>query len=109
MLEGVDLRNRRVPVTAALFVGAPALAAPSTAPAATGPMLVIEDNDFAGPATSNIQSIVPLLSGPGVRVLGFTVVTGDAWRDEETQFICASWKLPVGRIFPLCRAQSIRW
>jgi inosine-uridine nucleoside N-ribohydrolase len=34
-----------------------------------------------------MQSALILLANPSVKVLGFTVVTGDAWRDEETQFL----------------------
>jgi inosine-uridine nucleoside N-ribohydrolase len=51
------------------------------------PRLFIEDNDFLGPAGSNIQSILPLITNPGIRVLGFTVVTGDGWCDEEASYL----------------------
>ncbi len=45
--------------------------------------LVIEDNDFAGPGGTDMQSTLPLLGNPDVAVLGFTVVTGDGWENEE--------------------------
>lgn len=51
---------------------------------AAEPQLIIEDNDFMGPGGTNIQSALMLIGSPDVRVLGFTVVTGDGWRDEET-------------------------
>nr|WP_321984178.1 nucleoside hydrolase [uncultured Lichenicoccus sp.] len=47
-------------------------------------MLVVEDNDFLGPGGSDLQSTLPLLADPAVRVLGFTVVVGDAWENEES-------------------------
>jgi len=56
-------------------------------PAIAEQRLFIEDNDFLGPAGSNIQSIIPLIANPGIRVLGFTVVTGDGWCDEEAAYL----------------------
>jgi len=57
-------------------------------PANAEPKLVVEDNDYFGPAGSDMQSALILLANPGaVKVQGFTVVTGDAWRDEETQML----------------------
>ena len=52
--------------------------------AAAAPQLVIEDNDFLGPGGSDIQSTIPLLADPGVSLLGFTVVVGDAWENAES-------------------------
>lgn len=51
---------------------------------APDPELVIEDNDFLGPGGSDQQSIIPLLFNPHVRVLGFTVVSGDDWENAES-------------------------
>jgi inosine-uridine nucleoside N-ribohydrolase len=73
------------------------------------PRLFIEDNDFLGPGGSDIQSILPLITDPSVKVLGFTVVTGDGWCDEETAYllrfleIARRTDLPVykGAVFPL--------
>jgi inosine-uridine nucleoside N-ribohydrolase len=47
------------------------------------PQFVIFDNDFYGPASSDLQAAALLLTNPSVKVLGLTVVTGDGWRDEE--------------------------
>ncbi len=66
---------RSLLVLAALFFAADAAAAPR---------LFVEDNDFLGPGGSDIQSILPLIADPNIKVLGFTVATGDAWCDEET-------------------------
>ena len=46
--------------------------------------LVLIDQDGAGPGGTDQMSILALLQAPGVEVLGITIVTGDAWRDEET-------------------------
>jgi inosine-uridine nucleoside N-ribohydrolase len=51
------------------------------------PTLVYVDNDYLGPGQSNIQSLIPLLRTPGVRLLGIGVVTGDAWLAEETAHV----------------------
>jgi inosine-uridine nucleoside N-ribohydrolase len=61
-----------------------------------------------------MQSALILLANPSVKVLGFTVVTGDAWRDEETQFllrfleVAGASDLPVynGAVFPLVNSKS---
>jgi len=77
--------------------------------AQAAPRLFIEDNDFAGPGGSNIQSVLPLIADQGIRVLGFTVVTGDGWCDEEAAYllrfleIAHRTDIPVykGAVFPL--------
>ncbi len=76
--------------------------------------LVIADNDFSGPATTNLQAAIFLLNTPGVRVLGLTVVTGDAWRDDEVAHtlrlleIMGRPEVPVvpGAVFPLINNQE---
>ncbi len=81
----------------------------STAARAGDQRLFIEDNDFSGPAGSDIQSILPLVTDPAIRVLGFTTVTGDGWSDEEAAYllrfleIAHRTNLPVykGAVFPL--------
>jgi inosine-uridine nucleoside N-ribohydrolase len=47
--------------------------------------LVIVDNDFTGPpdTLSDLRSALMFLENPNSKVLGFTVVTGDGWRNEE--------------------------
>jgi inosine-uridine nucleoside N-ribohydrolase len=90
-----------------------ALLGPAGASAAA-PTLVIEDNDYFGPAGSDMQSALILLANPSVKVLGFTVVTGDAWRDEETQFllrfleIAGAADMPVyqGAVLPLVNSKA---
>ncbi len=87
------------------------MAVPATGAA---PRLFIEDNDFLGPGGSDIQSTVPLITDPSIRVLGFTVVTGDGWCDEETAYllrfleIAKRTNLPVykGAVFPLVNSYT---
>ncbi|MBV8100031.1 MAG: nucleoside hydrolase [Verrucomicrobia bacterium] len=71
--------------------------------------LVIFDDDFSGPASTNLQAAALLLNSPSVKTLGLTVVTGDAWRDEEVAHtlrlleIIGRTDVPVvpGAVFPL--------
>jgi inosine-uridine nucleoside N-ribohydrolase len=63
-----------------LMAAAPAIAAPKP----IAPKLIVYDNDFYGPACTDI---LPLIGDPDVKVLGFTVVTGDGWLDEETGYL----------------------
>ncbi|MGH9756467.1 MAG: nucleoside hydrolase [Candidatus Acidiferrales bacterium] len=44
---------------------------------------VIIDQDAAGPAGTDQQSMLLLIQSPHTDVLGITVVTGDMWLDEE--------------------------
>ncbi len=44
---------------------------------------IIVDQDAAGPAGTDQQSILLLVQSPQTEVLGITVVTGDAWLKEE--------------------------
>jgi len=81
---------------------------------AADPRLVIEDNDYLGPVGSDMESALILLANPAVKVLGFTVVTGDAWRDEEAQAllrfleIAGAADMPVypGAVFPLVNSKT---
>ena len=76
--------------------------------------LVLIDQDGSGPGGSNQMSILALLQAPQVQVLGITMVTGDAWRDEETQHTLrmleltghADVPLAKGAVFPLVRTQE---
>jgi inosine-uridine nucleoside N-ribohydrolase len=62
-----------------------ALAQTSPAPASSPDKVsIFFDNDFLGPGQSNIQSLIPLLRDPRVKLMGVGVVTGDAWMKEET-------------------------
>src|ERR1700742_4155528 len=76
--------------------------------------LVLIDQDGAGPADTNQMSMLALLQSPQTEVLGITIVTGDAWRDEEVQHTLRMLELvrrtdvPVvpGAVFPLVRTQQ---
>jgi purine nucleosidase len=76
--------------------------------------LVLLDQDGSGPGGSNQMAMMVFLQSPNVEVLGITMVTGNAWRDEETQHTLRMLELlgrtdvPVvpGAIFPLVRDQK---
>ena len=76
--------------------------------------LVLIDQDGSGPGGSDQMAMLALLQAPGVQVLGITMVTGDAWRDEETLHTLRMLELtghadvPVARgaVFPLIRTQE---
>jgi inosine-uridine nucleoside N-ribohydrolase len=78
------------------------------------PRLVLIDQDGSGPGGSNQMAILSLLQAPNVKVLGITMVTGDAWRDEETLHTLRMLELtghtdvPVakGAVFPLVRDEQ---
>ncbi len=116
--SGSDRASGRRLLSVACF--AVLLACTSRPAAAAGTdQLVFLDNDFAGPGGSDIQSLLPLLHRPGVRLLGLGVVTGDAWRDEETAHllrfleIADARDVPVhqGAVSPLrrTRAEMLAW
>jgi purine nucleosidase len=79
-----------------------------------GKRLVLIDQDGSGPGGSNQMSIMALLQSPRVDVLGITIVTGNAWRDEEVQHTLRTLELigraevPVvpGAVFPLVRTEA---
>src|ERR1035438_6439460 len=76
--------------------------------------LVLIDQDGGGPGGSDQMAMLALLQAPQVEVLGITMVTGDAWRDEETLHTLRMLELtghasvPVARgtVFPLVRTQE---
>ena len=76
--------------------------------------LVLIDQDASGPGGSDQMAMMALLQSPQVKVLGITVVTGDAWRDEEVLHTLRMLELtghtdvPVARgaAFPLIRTQK---
>jgi len=57
---------------------------------------IIIDQDAAGPAGTDQQSILLLIQSPRVDVLGVTVVTGDAWLNAEVAHTLRMLEL-VGR------------
>ncbi|MCX2561638.1 nucleoside hydrolase [Acetobacter farinalis] len=79
------------------------------------PELVIEDNDFLGPGGSDIQSTIPLLANPHIKVLGFTVSTGDDWENAESAHlrrfleIAHREDIPVadGAVYPLINSVAL--
>lgn len=76
--------------------------------------LVLIDQDGSGPGGSNQMAMLTLLQSPQVEVLGITMVTGNAWRDEETLHTLRMLELtghaniPVSRgaVFPLVRTEE---
>jgi purine nucleosidase len=76
--------------------------------------LVLIDQDGSGPGGSNQMSMMVLLQSHDAEVLGITMVTGNAWRDEEMQHTLRMLELikrsdvPVvpGAVFPLVRTQQ---
>jgi len=76
--------------------------------------LILIDQDGSGPGGSNQMAMMVLLQSPQVHVLGITMVTGNAWRDEEAQHTLRMLELihrtdvPValGAVFPLVRTQK---
>jgi len=95
-----------------LFVAALAIAL--AAPASAQKRMVVIDQDTSGPGGSNIMSMLVLLQSPQVDVLGITVVTGNAWRDDEARHALRMLELigrsdvPValGAVYPLVRTQQ---
>jgi len=81
---------------------------------AQGKRKVIIDQDAAGPGGTDMQSILALINSPETDVLGITVLTGDAWRDEEVQHtlrlleIIGRADIPVlpGAVFPLVNSKE---
>ncbi len=96
-----------------LMMVALAACATLTAAAAQRRMVLI-DQDGSGPGGSNQMAMMVLLQSPQVEVLGITMVTGNAWRDEETQHTLRMLELigrtdvPVakGAVFPLVRTEE---
>jgi len=86
----------------------------ASAALAQGKRKVIIDQDAAGPGGTDMQSILALVNSPGTEVLGITVLTGDAWRDEEVQHtlrlmeIIGRRDIPVvpGAAFPLVNSKE---
>ncbi len=88
-----------------------ALAVPAHA---AGRRLIVISQDGSGPGGSNMMSLMTLLQSPAVDVLGITIVTGNAWRDDEVRHTLRMLELigrpdvPVvpGAVFPLVRTQE---
>ena len=75
---------------------------------------IIIDQDAAGPAGTDQQSMLLLIQSPQTEVMGITVVTGDAWLKAEVAHtlrmleIVGRTDIPVipGAEFPLVRRQD---
>jgi len=86
----------------------------SATTAATPKRLVLIDQDGSGPGGSNQMAMMVLLQSPAVEVLGISMVTGNAWRDNEAQHTLRMLELigrtdvPValGAVFPLVRTEQ---
>lgn len=103
-------RLRHELMTALLAIGVVAL----LPVASSAQRLVLVDQDASGPGGSNQMALIALLQSREAKVLGITVVTGSAWRDEEVQHTLRMLELigrtdvPVvpGAVFPLVRSQE---
>ncbi|HEY1892112.1 MAG TPA: nucleoside hydrolase [Steroidobacteraceae bacterium] len=111
MSTSVSRISRTAAVLGALLVAqlACVMAKPLHAASADSRPKVIIDQDASGPASTDIQSILMLMQDKDVDLLGITVMTGDAWRDEEVSHalrvleIARRTDIPVvpGAVFPL--------
>jgi len=86
----------------------------TTVALAQSPRLVLIDQDGSGPGGSNQMAMMVLLQSPQVKVLGITMVSGNAWEPEEVQHTLRMLELiqrtdvPVvpGAVFPLVRTEA---
>jgi purine nucleosidase len=97
-----------------LFVALLGMCLPSFSQQSSGKRKIIIDQDAAGPAGTDQQSILLLIQSPQTEILGITVVTGDAWLKEEVAHTLRMLELvgrtdiPVvpGAEYPLVRRQD---
>jgi purine nucleosidase len=90
------------------------ISTPSLSQQNLGKRKIIIDQDAAGPAGTDQQSILLLIQSPQTEVLGITVVTGDAWLKEEVAHtlrmleIIGRTDIPVtaGAEYPLVRRKA---
>lgn len=76
--------------------------------------LVLIDEDGSGPGGSNQMAMLALLQSPQVKVLGITMVTGNAWCYEETEHTLrmleltghADVSVARGAVYPLVRDEQ---
>lgn len=100
--------NRSWGLTAALLVGT------CLTSSAQEKRKIIIDQDAAGPAGTDQQSMLLLIQSPQTEVVGITVVTGDQWLHEEVAHTLRMLELigrtdiPVvaGAEYPLVRSQQ---
>lgn len=87
---------------------------PSWSQQDSGKRKIIIDQDAAGPAGTDQQSMLLLIQSPQTEILGITVVTGDEWLKEEVAHTLRMLELvgrtdiPVvpGAEYPLVRRQD---
>jgi purine nucleosidase len=87
---------------------------PSFSQQSSGKRKIIIDQDAAGPAGTDQQSMLLMIQSPQTEILGITVVTGDAWLKEEVAHTLRMLELigrtdiPVvpGAEYPLVRRQD---
>jgi purine nucleosidase len=99
------LRIRKAAFASLLTIAAPLLAQQR---------LVLIDQDGSGPGGSNQMAMMLLLQSPQVKVLGITMVSGNAWEPEEVEHTLRMLELihrsevPVvpGAVFPLVRTEQ---
>ncbi|MGA9593185.1 MAG: nucleoside hydrolase, partial [Candidatus Acidiferrales bacterium] len=113
------IRNGWISLAVMCTVALAAIVAGAIPARAQEKRMVIIDQDCAGPGGTDMQAILAIVQSPAARVLGITVVTGDAWRDEEVQHtlrlleIVGRTDIPVipGATFPLVNSKEYieRW
>ncbi|HEV2470005.1 MAG TPA: nucleoside hydrolase [Candidatus Sulfotelmatobacter sp.] len=97
-----------------LFIFAILFSLTAFSQAQTSKRKIIIDQDAAGPAGTDQQSILLLIQSPQTEVLGITVVTGDGWLHDEVAHtlrmleIIGRTDIPVvpGAEFPLVRRKA---
>jgi purine nucleosidase len=97
-----------------LFAALLSACLPSFSQQSSGKRKIIIDQDGAGPAGTDQQSMLLLIQSPQTEILGITVVTGDAWLKEEVAHTLRMLELvgrtdiPVvpGAEYPLVRRQD---
>jgi inosine-uridine nucleoside N-ribohydrolase len=107
-------RTSRVPAFSCLCCLILCALFPIASASAQSPRLVLIDQDGSGPGGSNQMAMMVLLQSPQVRVLGITMVSGNAWEPEEVQHTLRMLELihrtdvPVvpGAVFPLLRTEA---
>ena len=53
--------------------------------ASSAQRLILIDQDGSGPGASNQMAMMVLLQSPQAKVLGITMVSGNAWEPEEVR------------------------
>src|SRR6202158_6470937 len=110
-MEGVMHRSKRL--RKAEFLALMLLSATAICSAQPRRKVIINE-DCSGPGGSNMQTLLVMIQSPQVEVLGITVVSGDAGRDEEVAHtlrlleIIGRTDIPVvpGAVFPMVNSKE---